>query len=302
MGKKLLVIYDLDIEYGQGLLSYLKQQKSFSFEVRLITALSSLAADEEVSLLIVDQALEGMDFGGTVKQIVYLSEDREDTIHIKRYQAMDKLIEKILELCNIPVEGVNHVNSIGKTGTTCMIGIYSPAGGCGKTELARKVASHMERNKVVSYYLDFELIPNEEVQRQVDFFFDLHEKEMFKEDNWKQYFHSVDGISCLKTSMYHSELWELCEEDMNYLVQGIRGREECANYIFDIGFLNRSTISLLRNCDYWILPYREGQLASYKIRNLEQLLQFQGETTLLDKMLRFNVEHGYDEILKKLVL
>lgn len=302
MGKKLLVIYDLDIEYGEGLLSYLKQQKSFPFEVRLITALSSLADDDEVSLLIVDQALEGMDFGGSVRQIVYLSEDREDAIHIKRYQAMDKLIEKILELSDVSVEDVKHINLAGKTSMACMIGVYSPVGGCGKTELARRIAAHMEKDNVASYYLDLELVPNEEGQRQVDFFFDLHEREMFKEKKWKEYFHTVDGVSCLGASVYHSELWELCEEDVNYLVQGIQGREENASYVFDIGFLNHSVITLLRNCDYWVLPYKEGQLASYKIRNLEQLLQFQGEAALLDKVLRFNVEHGYDELLKKLVL
>lgn len=301
MGKQLLVIYDLDAGYGEGLFAYLKGKKGFPFEVKLITDLSNLSDEEEVSLLLVDYALEGMDFGAKVKQVVYLSEDREDRIHINRYQAMEKVIEKIQEHCEVSVETLEHVNSTSKIGMACMIGVYSPIGGCGKTELAKKITSYMARNGETAYYLDFELVPNKEGAKKVNFFFDLHEKLMFKEEKWKQYFSCMDGVNYLNASLYQSELWELREEDMSYLAKGIQKRGERASYILDIGFLNHAIITLLHSCDYWVLPYREGELSKCKINNLEQLLKFQGEEELLDKMLRFNVEQRYDEVLKKLV-
>ena len=111
----------------------------------------------------------------------------------------------------------------------------------------------------------------------------------------------MDGVNYLNASLYQSELWELREEDMSYLAKGIQKRGERASYILDIGFLNHAIITLLHSCDYWVLPYREGELSKCKINNLEQLLKFQGEEELLDKMLRFNVEQRYDEVLKKLV-
>lgn len=301
LDKQLLVIYDLDIAYGEGLFSYLKQTREFPFEIKLITALDSLSNEETVSLLVLDQALEGIEVGRNIGQIVYLSEGKEDEHHINRYQAMAQIIERLKGFDKSLIEDeIIHVMS--KSSRTSLVGIYSPIGGCGKTELARQIATGFARNEETVYYLDFELVSNEEASKEVNFFYDLRERNLFKGENWGQYFMNRNGVYYLASSLYQSELWELNEDDMTYLVQGMREREEQASYIFDIGFLNYAVVRLLRGCDCWVLPYQEGQLAEYKIKNLEKLLHFQEEHELLDRMLQFNVEQGVDELMKRLVL
>lgn len=279
MKKELLVIYDLDLEYGNGLLSYLLQKKDFPYEVKLVTSEKSLEQLQgEIAVLLTDETFEGVDFGKTAGQVVYLSEEDEDSRHINRFQSVDKIAERIAGFSLAPV--VHKQNTFSKTK---IIGVYSPAGGCGKTAAARELASIVSRSGMKVYRIDFNLIPEKLNNGRIDFYYNLQQKVLFEEDNFEQSFTCENGIYSMNTSLYSMLLWNLKRQDITYLIEGLHNRQETACYIFDIGFLNESVVTLLESADIWIAPCLQKLGQDVKSENLRSLLLFQGKEHLLDK-------------------
>ena len=297
MKKYLLVICDLDVNYAEGLLAHFSQKNDNPFEVKQITELESLnSIQEEVELLLLDENLKGIQINGNVKRVLYLSEGIQDQQHVNRYQPVDEIILHISSICDMSSE-----ISIKEISKTAIIGIYSPVGGCGKTAFAREFAEFVSSRGGQVFYFDFELVSNEPCAESADFFYDMHERILFEEENWNNYFVLRDGVYCLKTSYYNCQLWNMSTDDMNYLIQGISKHNESAYYILDIGFINEAVICMLNQCDCWIMPYRDEEGRQGKIQNLKGLLEFCGEEKLIQKRIEVDMGKPYHTLFEKLV-
>lgn len=297
MKKYLLVICDLNISYAEGLLARFSQKKDSPFEVKQITELESLNGMQDVvELLLLDENLKGVQVGDNVKRVMYLSEGVQDQHHVNRYQSADDIMLHISFICDRTGEA-----SRKEISKTTIIGIYSPVGGCGKTAFARELAALVSSRGGRAYYFDFELISNEPCAENGDFFYDLHEKMIVKEENWNNYFQLKDDVYYLNTSYYNCQLWNMAANDMDYLMKELRKRDGAAYYIFDVGFINEAVICMLNQCDHWIMPYTEEEGRRGKIQNIKGLLEFCGEERLTQKLIEVDMRSPYQVLLEKLV-
>lgn len=298
MVKKLLVIYDLDLAYGNELLSQMMSRRGFPFEVKLVTSYKSLSEiQEEITLLLLDEALVGIELGQNVRQTLYLSENRSDETHLNRYQSVEQLLEHIQIVCKACVEIEQK-----KISETRIIAVYSPLGGCGKTTLANGLVQSVTQRGGQAYYLDFGLISERYSSSDVDFYYDLHMHELFKEKNWDNYFVKEEGGRFLKSSLYGISLWNVEQEDILYLVQGIRERNERACYVFDVGFINQSVLRLLEECDCWLMPCGESTEREKRVEHVKELVRFEEKEVIISKILEVSRKEQMEDVMKKLGL
>lgn len=295
--RRLLVIYDLDLEYGNRLLSHLIHKENFLFDIKLVTNYKSLEDIQgEISLLLLDEALAGLELGQKVKQVLYLSEHETDGNYLNRYQSVDKLIEHILDVTYIVEE---EKKSISKTR---VIGVYSPVGGCGKTTISREIASIMAKSGGRAYYFDFGLVPLKEGSRNADFLYSLHEQVHISEEEWREYFVVEEEVYCMQGSLYQTELWNLDQKDIRFLLQELKARTENCLYIFDIGFLNQTMLTLLEECDIWVIPCLYERKSDERIRNMKEFIKFQGREEMLNKIVEISSLGQLESMYKKQVL
>lgn len=294
MKKELLVIYDLDLEYGNGLLSYLTQRKEFPYEVKLVTSYKSLQELEaEIGVLFIDETFEGVETGNKAGQVIYLSEELEDSQHINRFQSVDKIAERIALLHrDISVEGQ------GSFSKTEVIAVYSPLGGSGKTTLAKETARLVHESGQKAFYVDFGLVPERIREVSADFYYNLKERILFEKDNFNHCFTTEEGISYLKTSFYSTMLWKLQNQDIRYLIEGMRERADSASYIFDIGYINETVVTLLELSDVWFMPHSANHYGVEKVENMRNLLRFQKKEVLLEKMVTITDKNQILPIVK----
>lgn len=299
LNKKLIIIYDLDVNYAEGLLRQLKQKEGFPFEVKLITTPEGLEeTKEEVELLLLSEGVFVAELGKNIKRVVYLSEGQQDSCHMNKYQSIDKVIDYIKKHCEVLKEDV----PFKKSGEERLIVVYSPIGGSGMTTLAGELAEYLTGLDCIVYSINFELISSFACKKDVDFFYDMRQRQLFSNENWKAYFGGQGGAGQLTTSLYNNELWNVDTEDILYLIGGLREREEGAYYIFDLGFLNGAMCSLLNECDYWFMPWREGTLEQAKITNLKKLLEFRQMEGWKQRLIEVDVRREHKELFQRLVL
>lgn len=299
LNKQLIIIYDLDINYAEGLLGQLKQKEGFPFEVKLITTKEGLEeTKEEVELLLLSEGVSVTELGKNIKRVVYLSEGQQDSHHMNKYQSIDKIIDYIKKHCEVLKEEV----SFKKSGDNLLIVVYSPIGGSGVTTLAGELTEYLTDLDCIVYSINFELISSFACKREADFFYDMRQRQLFSHGNWKSYFLEQGGAGKLTTSLYNNELWNVDKEDILYLIRGLREREEGAYYIFDLGFLNGAMCSLLNECDYWFMPWREGALEQAKVANLKNLLEFRQMEAWEQRLIEVDVWREHKEVFQRLVL
>lgn len=296
--KKLLVIYDLDLAYGDELLSQIMRRHGTLFEAKLVTSYKSLGdIQEEITLLLLDESLIGIELGQNVKQILYLSENRNDEDYVNRYQSVEQLLERIAKACE-----VNRESGVNSNSETRIIAVYSPLGGCGKTTLANGLVQCVSQRGGRAYYIDFGLISERQSGREPNFYYDLHMHELFQEDKWKEYFWEEEGGMYLKSSLYGISLWDVEQEDIHYLINGIRQREEKACYVFDVGFINQSVLHLLEECDCWLMPCGDNQDRAKKVENVKELVRFEEKEVIMSKILEVSRREHVEEVMRKLGL
>lgn len=295
----LLVICDLDVDYAKGLINQLKRREHFSFEIQLVTTLEHLNdVEHEITLLLLDEKLEGANIHNKVKHVLYLSENLQDKNHIKRYQSIDRIVMQM----EGQIQCKDKEEAISTFETGRIIAVYSPMGGSDQTYLATSLAQRLAENQKKVYYFDFGLVPSLSADKVPDFCYDLRQKCLFQQDAWSTYFEKKDKWHCVYTSLYNNELWNVDKDDIEYLVSGLRERDEVAYYIFDIGFINFAMIEMLKGCDYWFAITRVGEVETLRLKNLKKLLQFRKGGGLEEKLVEVDGHNGLEEIWRRLVL
>jgi len=298
LNQQLIIIYDLDISYAKELLSQLKKREEFLFEIRMVTTQERLKEiSEEVDLLLLSEEMSGVALGENIRKIIYLSEGRQDSFHMNKYQSIDKIAAYIEKNCEPMREEV----LLGKQKGGTLVVIYSPVGGSGVTTITGELARYLAEQEQVVYSINFELISSFACEKKVDFFYDMKQRKLFLKENWKNYFSKQEGVWKLTTSLYNNELWNVDKEDILYFISGLQERREQAYYLLDLGFLNGAMLCLLDKCDYWLMPLQDGVIEQNKVKNMKALLEFRQMEEWKEKLIEVNKNSEYQKLFQGLV-
>lgn len=280
--KRTLVICEPKEAYAQRLLSYMEEQKSIDLEVHVFTEVlcfKEFIGQEKVDMaLVAEELLE--DIRPQLKGcfVVAFSEslmvyEREKIPCIYKFQSAEQIFRR---LCELYVEEIKEEEPIlfTKPDGCKLIGVFSPKGGTGKTTFAATLGQCFAETKKV-------LVVNLEAFSGLNSWCGMKNglsELLYHMQNRKHDFdlqlqsvvQKVGNFEYLAGVGNYNDLQMLKVEQMEQLLEGLRGQSKYDVVILDMSFLNPSLLHVLDECDLIYEPILQGQKRCSWVSQLTQ--------------------------------
>ena len=280
MSRLNLVIADSDESYAKGLSEYINSNHFSSFMANCFTRVDSFTKYFEKQnttdiLIISPDFYEISSEYPQIKLKVIFSEGALNCEYpgfqvINKYSTGDKLIGEVIHL-------YSKINPLEERLPSCsrdteFIGVYSPAGGTGKTTISSALSTQCAEMGIRSFYLNLESIQstgmffNSDNKRNLSYiFYYIKEKSRnlsFKMGGIKS---TECGVEYFNPPESPMEYEEINSEELEQLLQGIKGMG-CYDYVFiDMSdILDTKNYKIMALCDRIVLVTSEEPIASYK--------------------------------------
>ncbi|HNR04136.1 MAG TPA: hypothetical protein PKU88_09045 [Bacillota bacterium] len=284
MARLNLVIADCDESYARGLFEYINSNHSSSFMVSCFTKLDSFAGyfekQPQTDILAISSDFYDISVEyPNIKLKVILSGEALNREYpgfqaIRKYSTGDKLIRDLLYLYSRANPQEIRLSSCSKD--TEFIGVYSPAGGTGKTTIATSLSTQCAELGLKSFYLNLESIQSTGMffglgsKRNLSYvYYYIKEKSRnlsFKMEGIKS---TDDGVEYFNPPDSPMEYEEINPEELEQLIKGIKGMG-CCDYVFiDMSSnFDSKNYKIMKLCDRIVLVTLREPIASYKERVL----------------------------------
>lgn len=286
-----LIIADTDQSYLDSLANYMLNNHSKWFQLSTFTNRDNLIKSLETStnmidILLVNQSLYSEDLPlNKVTSILILSSGRvneefSDLTIVNKYQPAEMLVSDILR--NYSEKNSDEVINMTGDKKTKVIGVYSPAGGVGKSSLAVNLSVQCASSGMAVFYLNLEDINsthnyfiNENDQNFSNVLFYIKEKSKnlgMKIDSLK----SVDASNVNYFSVQDSvfEIDEMLPEEINNLISELVKISHYDIIFIDMScILNKRNMSVLKICDKFIYLLTSESVVLEKVKILEKDLE-----------------------------
>lgn len=304
MAKLNLVIADIDERYVRRLSEYININHSLVFMVSCFTKVDSLAKYLEqqpsIDVLIISSDFYDISvvYSHTKLKVVLstgvLNREFPGFQVVSKYNTGEKLLGEVVHLYSKlnPLE--TRISTYSKN--TELIGVYSPAGGTGKTTIAAALSMQCIEQGMEAFYLNLESIQSTEVffdsnnTRNLSYVFYYLKENIgnlsFKMNGIKNI---DDGVQYFNSPESPMEYEEINSEELEQLMEGIK-EMRCYDYVF----IDMSSTFDLKNykimdlCDYIVLVTLNEPIALYKSRVMfKELVKLNGadKDSILDKFI-----------------
>ena len=284
MARLNLVIADCDESYARGLLEYINSNHFPSFMVSCFTKLDTFAEYFEkqppTDILAISPDFYDISVGfPNIKLKVILSGGALNREYpgfqaISKYSTGDKLIRDMLYMYS--KTNPQEIRLLSCSKDTEFIGVYSPAGGTGKTTIATALSTQCAELGLKSFYLNLESIQSTGMffgsgsKRNLSYVF------YYIKDKSRNLSFKMDGIKCTEDGVEYfnppdspMEYEEINPEELEQLIKGIKGMG-CCDYVFiDMSSnLDSKNYKIMSLCDRIVLVTLQEPIASYKEKAL----------------------------------
>ncbi|HOM42688.1 MAG TPA: hypothetical protein PK481_04055, partial [Bacillota bacterium] len=284
MARLNLVIADCDESYARGLLEYINSNHFPSFMVSCFTKLDTFAEYFEkqppTDILAISPDFYDISVGfPNIKLKVILSGGALNREYpgfqaISKYSTGDKLIRDMLYMYS--KTNPQEIRLLSCSKDTEFIGVYSPAGGTGKTTIATALSTQCAELGLKSFYLNLESIQSTGMffgsgsKRNLSYVF------YYIKDKSRNLSFKMDGIKCTEDGVEYfnppdspMEYEEINPEELEQLIKGIKGMG-CCDYVFiDMSSnLDSKNYKIMNLCDRIVLVTLQEPIASYKEKAL----------------------------------
>lgn len=307
--KKVQIAFLDEEGFMENLANYLCRKVRVGIETRLFTSFEMLkkhVSKGETQVLIVDEMLEGQVHAlkTYVPQIMLLSEGnmvhegREFTVLFK-YQSAQEIIGEILEQVaedeRIPFEK-SHVPK----GTMECIGVYAPFGGGGVSEYAFALGKKLSKTKKTLYVNleEFHGMAEKYTLRRKreecgyrgmsEVIFYLKQRKEKLALKLETLIHVVDHLDCIPAVEDYRDLHNMSAEDVKQFLEVLSEQTMYEVVVFDIGYLEESTLFLMEQCKRLYMPACTTDTAKCKTQAFEQLLLRNNRQNLWEKFERIS--------------
>jgi len=282
LAKLSLIIADLDESYARRLSGYINSYHGAAFLVSCFTRADSFTGymeqQSEVDVLLISPEFYDISIGYTnvkLKAVLSagaLSHEYSGFQVISKYNTGEKLLSEVVHLFSRLNPSELRFSSYLKNAE--LIGVYSPAGGTGKTTIAAALAMECTELGMGSFYLNLESIQSTGVffsmnsKRNLSYiFYYLKEKTQnlsFRMDGIKSS-EEDDGVQYFNPPESPVEYEEINNEELEQLIQGIKGMG-----CYDFVFIDMSNTFDMKNykimglCDRIVLVTLQEPISLYK--------------------------------------
>lgn len=289
--KKMLLAVLSDEMYSNRLSDYISRHKNTFFEFMVFTCTDSVEEFvklDKIDILLADDKMAGnLPHVENIRKVIVLSDGGCLTGQkypvIFKYQPAGHILKEIFEQAadddNIP--GISSINS---SKNPELIAVFSPFGGAGTSTYAENLCSSMAGNNRV-LYINLEIFDgfaefDRTVENQRKYVRGMSEAVFYiKQRKDKLIFRlesiinqNKNGYSYILPVEDFRDLYSITPEDMEFFTN-VLGRETLYDKIvFDIGYVNESSLKLLGICDVVILPQPSCVTQENKQHSFERLL------------------------------
>jgi hypothetical protein len=283
-------------------------RKDKLFDICIFTSKEALLAFSEsqhIDILLLEEALFSEELLHRLPgRILLLSEEscvkEEDGCPVlQKLQPAENIEREILALY---LAGSPRLIKSTKNGSKIELwGIFSPAGGCGKTTLALALGKYLSKEKSV-LYLNLEsfggLVGEGQASKNMtDLLYYVKER---KENLFlllPSLTENCQGVDCIFPVDYYGDLLSLTEQDVDYLV-GELEKSRYESVILDMGCVTQEMVYLLSHCRRILLPRRREEERG-KLVSLERSLRMEGREEVFLRMEKVVLPSGKGQEMER---
>ena len=279
-----ICICDSEAAYGEHLMEYLRSEGRLPCEIYLYTSRESLLRRESPAttrLLVIaeSQYSEEIERAG-FKEILLLNESSvymEKPENLSKYQSVDRILERIREICAGQKEetstGVRHGKPMK------LIGVYSPVTRCLQTTFSICMGQLLAQ-KAPALYLNFEAYSGLEIMLDRSFRGSVSDLLYFNDcareklaGQLRYMTEKTGGLDFLPPMESFIQLRAIRAEQWIGLFKTIEKVTEYEYCILDLSEQVDGILDILRQCDIIFTITREDGFSGAKLRQYEQLLK-----------------------------
>ena len=294
-------IYDEERDYVQLLCSYLQEWGKGKWKLFGYTDEELLINMENKMVYDVILSTNKGIFSNLLKEdgntiFIFLSEEKNEETHgermtiIYRYQSAKEIAKEIH----------NQLKILGKQeiADKKIIGIYSPISGCGKTTLACDI---VENSRYGTYlYLGMEDYASFETYTDTgEVLYYIKEQ---NEDHLRKVIEQEGNKLILGQGAFENRL--LNRKDLQWL-KSIMKKSIYDGFICDMGTGSIESLDVFMEFDTIIVPYLQGDVRDYKLKNFRNILtlygldEYEDKIRYLDMTKKENIEKVVEKVLKE---
>lgn len=290
MEKLIFALYDLQ-GYMKALSEYFSA-KRFLLECHIFTKQDSLAdymKEHFVDVLLIGQEVEaeGLPYLGNARNIIVLSEgntvsEQSDYPVIFKYQSAEHILREIFQMTGTE-ERMPGEEGGQKESQTMFIGLYRPYGSLPPME-DFFAAKEGQEKKIL--WMDLELLSgvsdsgmqekNANARGMSELIFFLKQKNQKLAWKLQPLIRQRNGMGYIYPVQDYRDLYSLKREDIDLLFSVLAKETGYEQIIFDLGYLNDTSLYLLYRCDRIYMPRAQTEWEENQRHSLEQLLEREG--------------------------
>lgn len=269
-----IALYGRD-EYMNHLADYLCRKGHNMLETRLFTNFDMLC--ESVKKGRIDVLLAGEEvteeihcFKNKISQIMLLSEGNQvsefsEFYLLYKYQSAQSLVKEVLAQI-AEDDTICCTQKLTLKRSVDLIGMYAPYGGAGTTEYARTMAGEFSK-QYKTLYVSLELFQGlgflsgerkaglEEFERGMsEVVFYLKQRKEKLALKLETIIAAIDGLDYIFAVEDYRDLYSLSCEDIRRFIKVLLQETEYEKVVFDIGYLNDSSLYLMEQCNRLYMP------------------------------------------------
>ncbi len=288
-----LGILDGEKDYAVSLMEYLNRREDFGFEVCMFTGVESLnefVLRDKLEILLVGEGFLTASFEtGRIQNIFVLSEGNyvnEESAYppIYKFQSMDTMVREILS--GLSGRGVEArlATTVLNPGQVEFIGVISPKGGSGKTTFSMALGEACGKTERV-LYLCFEPIGSglglvDDRSSMSDLIYYLKQKKRGLILAIQSMGEKIGGVDCITSVTHFDDLFSIEMEDINYLMEELMRSGIYKRVIFDIGYLDGVTLSILDRCNSVYVTHLQKDFYMDKSQAFERIFKYEEKESL----------------------
>lgn len=301
MKHKVMAICDTEEGYAFRMAEYILEKVKLPYTLHLFTAVEELekfAGREEIEILLIAESawhtIREEFVRSQVAQMFVLQEseqaEEDEVCRIDKYQSPEKVVQKMLD---VMADGDGFAEYSEATDTTAkMIGIYSPVKRCLQTSFALTLGQLLAKEHR-TLYLNFEMYSGlgELLRREyqadildlVYYFQNAREKLALRLPSMIQ---SAGGLDYIPPMQYALGIREVPGDQWLSLCRDMAEIGEYEYLILDLDDGIDGLFDLLRNCQKIYTITRDDPFAMAKLRQYEQMLQFEQLEEITEKTVK----------------
>lgn len=305
--KKVMAVWDRDICYASRLADFINGKGGIGYRVVPFSSESCFleySRSHEVALLLAgtgisDSCLETV----PAERIVYLEEERrteeEKIPAVYKYQSAEQVMRRIAALMVDKKEG----KSVALRERGKVIGVYSPAGRCGKTGFSLALAREWADKKRVLYVnlemcSGFQILAGESYRKCLSDLLYVYGSGTCAWEGIGAFVYHWGGVDYIPPVRYPEDLENMDGEELAAFLEELAAEGGYDILVVDMGAMAGHSADVMEICDLTYLPVLEDRISQAKIKEFEDYLDRSGRDGIWERLkkLRFPTEGqwGFD--------